>query len=436
VNDVVGIGLVGGRGLRARPLTLEASGYLRSKATMCFVGRPIIEWQVLALRDQGIADFYVLANGRENRYQVRDALGYGEALDTRIQYSRPRMDRHNTGSGEATLSGIAHWNLAGVALVFPTDSLFEFDFDELVRRHRAAGALVTVATVDRTCEEVAGKYGVIVADRDGRIRRFVEKPHLSTARKLAADPDRVPINAGMYVVDCTGLRTLAGRPALRALAHRALDWGNDLLPWLVARGYPVHAQRIAKVSDVGNPKDYLRALTEVLKGEYPLMLKRMPPPYAGNIWIHESSLRRADRASGLTLEAKLAEGMVRLGPNVYIGRDVEIEPGVCIADASIGDGVDLHAGCELRRVACLDGAVIGPGAKVSDTHIGVMARVDSTPTAATVVERFSALGNEVTVAAGARLAGVTVYPRLNVPWQVPLPAGAAVTCAADVLRWA
>ena len=32
VSDVVGIGLAGGQGIRARPLTLKAPGYLRSKA--------------------------------------------------------------------------------------------------------------------------------------------------------------------------------------------------------------------------------------------------------------------------------------------------------------------------------------------------------------------------------------------------------------------
>ena len=44
MSDIVGIGLAGGQGMRARPLTLKAPGYLRSKAAMSFLGRRLIRW--------------------------------------------------------------------------------------------------------------------------------------------------------------------------------------------------------------------------------------------------------------------------------------------------------------------------------------------------------------------------------------------------------
>src|SRR5207302_5103445 len=47
--EVVGIGLAGGRGVRARPLTLKAPGYLRSKAAMSFLGRRLIQWVIQVL---------------------------------------------------------------------------------------------------------------------------------------------------------------------------------------------------------------------------------------------------------------------------------------------------------------------------------------------------------------------------------------------------
>lgn len=433
VNQVVGIGLAGGQGMRARPLTLEAFGYLRSKATISFAGRALVEWQVAGFRDQGIDTFYVVANGRENRYQVKDVLGHGEDLRVRVRYSRPRMDQHNTGSGEATISAIAHWDLDGLALVFPTDSLFEFDLAELVRHHRAGGAVVTVATVERSVAEVAGKYGTLVTDQDGWIREFVEKPPLEKVRRLARGADRVPINAGLYLVDCARLRQLAATPQLAALAGRQLDWGQNLLPWLVAAGHPVRQVPIGKAGDLGNPRDYLVTLADVLGGGYPHLLKQMDPPYAGNIWIHESSLRQRDPLTGMTLSAKLTAGLVRIGPNVHIGRDVEIGPGVVVSDASIGDGVDLHPHCRVRRAACLDGAVIGWGAQVTDTHVGVMARVESAPAAVTVLNGYSAIGNEATVRAGCRLAGTVVYPRLTVPAATVTPVGTTFVVATDFI---
>jgi NDP-sugar pyrophosphorylase family protein len=56
-TTVAGIALAGGLGLRARPLTLAARGYPRSKATVPVLGRPLIDWQVQMLRRQGIEDF-------------------------------------------------------------------------------------------------------------------------------------------------------------------------------------------------------------------------------------------------------------------------------------------------------------------------------------------------------------------------------------------
>lgn len=435
MDEVVGIALAGGQGMRARPLTLEGSGYLRSKATLCFAGRALVEWQVLALQDQGVDSFIVVANGRENRYQIRDVLGYGENFGARVRYSRSRTDRHNTGSGEATLSNIEHFDVRGLALVFPTDSLFEFDLGKLVREHRASGAVVSVTTVDRPASNVVDKYGTMVTDGAGWITRFVEKPSAATLREMAPDPSRVPINAGMYLIDCGRLRALARAPEIAAMARDQLDWGNDLLPWLVAGGHPVRRAPITKVGDLGNPRDFLVTLADALAGGYPHLLKRMEPPAADNVWIHESSLRQRDPATGMTLAAKLSAGLVRVGPNVLIGRDVEIGPGVVISNAYIGDGVDLHPRCRLHRVACLDGAVVGPAAQVTDTHIGVMAQVESTMDTSTVLSGFTALGAEVTVRAGARLSGVSVYPGLTVPPAAGIASGTTLTTQADLLAW-
>ncbi len=53
-SDVIGIGLAGGQGIRARPLTLKAPGYLRSKGAMSFLGRRIIQWVIQVLSSEGI----------------------------------------------------------------------------------------------------------------------------------------------------------------------------------------------------------------------------------------------------------------------------------------------------------------------------------------------------------------------------------------------
>ena len=99
--DVVGIGLAGGQGVRARPLTLKAPGYLRSKAAMAFLGKRLIRWVVEILSAEGIHEYFIVAHGKENRYQIKVLLGYGEALGIHVQYSPVKFDAPSTGSADS-----------------------------------------------------------------------------------------------------------------------------------------------------------------------------------------------------------------------------------------------------------------------------------------------------------------------------------------------
>ena len=110
-GQTVGIILAGGRGERAKPITLESADYIRSKALIPFAGRRLVEWVIDSCREQGIRRFYVVAQGLENRSQIKLLLGHGERYGVEIQYSRARFDRYNVGSGAATLHNLEQWDL-------------------------------------------------------------------------------------------------------------------------------------------------------------------------------------------------------------------------------------------------------------------------------------------------------------------------------------
>ena len=239
----------------------------------------------------------------------------------------------------------------------------------------------------------------------------------------------VDVNAGMYLIDCTRLRAIAGLPRLRHLARSGLDWGGQLLPFLARYGRYVAAHRIARFGDLGTPQDYLETLGDVLRGKFPLLSLELDGEIAVNdsVRIHESSLRVADLATGRTLAQKLAAGEVRIGPNVRIGRDVEIGPGVSVENSDIGDGVDIGARAVVRGSACADHAMIGAGARLEDVVVGAMAVVESAVGQATVLTGYTAIGDEARVAAGSRLHGVRIYPRVKVRSDLPLSPGMVLT---------
>jgi NDP-sugar pyrophosphorylase family protein len=444
VSEVVGIGLAGGQGIRARPLTLKAPGYLRSKAAMSFLGRRLIRWVIEILTSEGIKDYYVIAHGKENRYQIKVMIGYGEGFGVDVKYSPVKYDTLSTGSADSTLRMLDHWDIVGPALVFPTDSIIDFELAPMLEAHRSTGAVATIAAMTRPPDEVAEKYGVILADADRRVSDFVEKPTLADLRehfRAGTDEEfrRLPLmtNAGFYLVDAARLRELAGHEEIRALRSRRLDWGKDLLPWLVGHGEPVYTFPVRRIGDLGNVQDYVETMVEVLRGRFESVHRLLGPPFDPDryVWIAPESLSMRDSTSGKTLQEKIAEGLVEIGPGVRIGRFCEIHPGVRIRESNLDDDIEVHRDAVIERSQIRDGAIVGAAARLSEAVVGSMTEIRSEPFNPTTIERNVALGDEVTVYPGVYLAGdISVYPRLKLPWGIHIPEGMEVTGPADVLR--
>jgi NDP-sugar pyrophosphorylase family protein len=443
--EVVGIGLAGGRGVRARPLTLKAPGYLRSKAAMSFLGRRLIQWVIQVLAAEGIKQYYVIAHGKENRYQIKVMIGYGEGFGVDVQYSPVKFDALSRGSADSTLRMLEHWDLSGPALVFPTDSIIDFELGPMYQAHLEKQPVATVAAMTRAPVEVAGKYGVMLTDPESRIVEFVEKPTLEELREHYADVpaedfDRLPLmtNAGFYLVDTTALRGFAAEPEIAAARRERLDFGKDLLPWLVGNGHAVYAHTVRAVGDLGNVEDYLATMVDALHGDFESVSRQLGPPFdpERGVWIAPESLSMRDERTGKSLAEKLGEGLVTIGPAVRIGRFCEIGPGVVITESNLDDDVEVREGAFISRSQVRDGAIVGPGARLRNSVVGSMTEIRSEHSSPTVIEDRVALGDEVTVYAGVRLRGdVSVYPRLKIPSGIRVPPGSEIAGAADVLRY-
>ena len=76
-------------------------------------------------------------------------------------------------------------------LVISGDALTDIDLSELVDFHKDNGALVTVA-LTRVPDPL--EFGIVIADDDGRIQRFLEKP---TWGQVFSDT----VNTGIYVME-------------------------------------------------------------------------------------------------------------------------------------------------------------------------------------------------------------------------------------------
>jgi NDP-sugar pyrophosphorylase family protein len=445
VADIVGIGLAGGQGVRARPLTLKAPGYLRSKAAMSFLGRRLIRWVIQILSSEGIDRYYVIAHGKENRYQIKVMIGYGESFGIDVKYSPVKYDSLSTGSADSALRMLEYWDITEHALVFPTDSMIDFDLAPMLDAHLRSGAVATIAAMTREPDEVAEKYGVMLVADDGRITDFVEKPTLAELRehfRAETDEDfrRLPLmtNAGFYLIDTTRIRDLAAHPEIDELRRTRLDFGKDLLPWLVGNGHKVMVHPVRRIGDLGNLRDYIDTMVDALHGDFEAVDRLLGPPFdpEQHVWIAPESLAMRDSTSGLTLAEKIAEGYVKIGPAVRIGRFCEVHPGVQIRESNLDDDIEIYRDAIVERSQIRDGAIVGAAARLSETFVGSMTEIRSEPYNQTTIEGCVALGDEVTVYPGVFLSDeISVYPRLKLPGGIQIPPGVDLTGPADVLRY-
>ena len=94
------------------------------------------------------------------------------------------------------------------------------------------------------------------------------------------------------------------------MRRNRLDFGKDLLPWLVANGHAVRSSTVRRIGDLGNVEDYVDTMVDVLRGNFESITKLLGPPFdpTGRVWIAPESLSVRDPQTGTTLSEKLAAG--------------------------------------------------------------------------------------------------------------------------------
>lgn len=192
--------IAGGKGERLRPLTDD-----RPKHMVLLAGRPILEYQIDWLKENGVADI-VIAVGHLH-HVIDDYFGDGSRWQVRIRYS---IEDEPLGRGGALK--LAYRQVPpDEELVLATngDNVNTQPLAPLIRQHKRTGAMATLLLT-----QLRSPYG-IVQQRGKQIVGFREKPLLPHW-----------LSAGVYVLS---REFFAGLP-------NAGDHEDELFPRLAAEG--------------------------------------------------------------------------------------------------------------------------------------------------------------------------------------------------------
>ena len=329
--------LAAGQGTRVRPLTKDLP-----KPMVPILGKPVMEYLIEHLARHGVTE--IMVNVAYYHKKIEEYFGDGRRWGVNIGYSfegayeygdilpRPK----GSAGGMKAIQDFSGF-FDETTLVICGDSIVDLDIGAALFEHHSKGALASVVALE-VAEDQVQNYGIVVADGEGRVLSFQEKPSPAEAKSNLA-------SSGIYIFE----------PAVLDLvpSNVIFDIGSQLFPLMAERGLPFYVQnRFFNWIDIGRVTEYWSVLQRVLRGEVAEM--SMPGrEVRPGIWVGPNTAISWDSSQ-------------IVGP-VYIGSSVRIEPGsTLIGPAWIGHGSHLRPGARVIRSVLFEYTRIGEGMEFSE----------------------------------------------------------------------
>ena len=395
---------IGGEARRLRPLTHDIS-----KPCVRFLNRPLIEFSMATLAEQGVRNFIFGEYGYTNYSNLFDQYGEGVGFSAKYKIEprvhikhQPNLD--DLGSADSYRLNVEYYDIRDSVLVVQGDNLFDIDLVDFVKRHEEKRAMMTIAlTKVKEVEE----YGIAESDKDLKIKRFVEKPSAEKAPSNLA-------NAGIYLLSPEVRRIIESEEIKKIMEERRrFDFGFDFIPYLVDKGFPVYGYELKVWYDVGTPENYLIAMQDFLHGKLDIRVSEEKTLPNRNVWVQgysEESIKRREE-----IVRKYEEKKLGIDGSALIGRHTRIGDYSKISNSNVDNFCILGEHVNVERSAIMDAAKIEDYAHVRDSILGRKVVVESTREKPTCVESTSVIGNAVCIREGCRLTRTKVNPGLTIP---------------------
>lgn len=256
--------LVGGFGTRLRPLTLTVP-----KPLMDFCNLPILCHQIKALADAGVTEV-ILAINYQPEVMMKELENLEKEYKIKITCSLEDVPMGTAGPIRLAKDLILKDNPSGLLFVFNSDVICHYCLNDMLAFHKSHGGEGTILVTE---VQDPTKYGVVVADENNMIERFVEKPQVFISNK---------INAGLYLFNVSMIDRIENRPTSIEKEIFPVMASDKKIYQMVLPGYWM---------DIGQPKDYLSGQVMYLNAQKELNTGKLATGdnIKGNVIIHESA---------------------------------------------------------------------------------------------------------------------------------------------------
>ena len=347
--------LAGGEGER-----LSILSQVRAKPGVPFGGKyRIIDFALSNAVNSGLTDVGILT-----QYAPRsliDHIGVGRPWDLDrsrggVALLQPFIGRGRArdwyrGTADAVLQNLDFIDDRSpeLVLVLAGDHIYKMDYRPFIELHRESGAEVTCAVRTVPIEE-AHRFGILDVAADGRVTAFIEKPE---------NPPSNLVSMGVYVFSWPAMRDM--------LSPDRVDFGRDVLPWMVEQGRRVYAYEFAGYwQDVGTVEAYWQTSLDLLTDDPGIELNDLgwlvytkseerPPARIGP----DASVSRSMISHGCVIDGTVERSV--LSPGVRVARGAVVRDSIVMFDAVIETGANLDRAIVDKEARIGPRAAVGVG---------------------------------------------------------------------------
>ena len=354
-KEMIAMLLAGGQGSRLGVLTSKMA-----KPAVTFGGKyRIIDFPLSNCINSGIDTVGVLTQYQPLRLNTHIGIGIPWDLDRSVggvtvlpPYEKSTCSEWYTGTANAIYQNMDYMETyhPDYVLILSGDHIYKMDYEVMLDFHKANNADVTIATMPVPIEE-ASRFGIVIADENGKISEFEEKPQ---------NPRSNLASMGIYIFSWKVLKE-----ALIKMSDQSnCDFGMHIIPYCHEQGCRMFAYEYNGYwKDVGTLGSYWEANMELIdiipefnlyEEFWKIYTKSdiLPPQYISS----EAFIERSIIGEGSSVY-----GEVR---NSVIGSGVVIEEGAVVTDSVVMSGTVIGRGTHVDKAIIAENVQIGKNCQI------------------------------------------------------------------------
>ncbi|MBC7400948.1 MAG: glucose-1-phosphate adenylyltransferase, partial [Mucilaginibacter sp.] len=261
-SKVICIVLGGGQGSRLYPLTAS-----RSKPAVPIAGKyRLVDIPISNCLHSGIERIYVLTqfNSASLNKHIKNTYHFStfsEAfVDILAAEQTPTSGGWFQGTADAVRQSLHHLSVHefDYVLILSGDQLYQMDFAEMVNKHIAAQADISIATIPVHVNDVPG-FGILQTDENSLVTAFVEKPKTGFDKLISEVSPEMEAQGRIYLASM-GIYIFNRKLLYKLLqGNESTDFGKEIIPQSIDKHKVLSYQYEGYWTDIGTIPSFFDA---------------------------------------------------------------------------------------------------------------------------------------------------------------------------------